>query len=293
MIETNVNFLINPKEVNFKFNQDLFELLHSSVNNSSINFEVFIMDESGKYDCSLDSEVKIHFLKKIFDESIYRLELLTIINIFINFDHRILNSLSQTYYKRTILYNDICKECFEIANNFKSPNLKIKFHRVFLEYLQIGLHGFINDINKMIISNIYSDLILQSEDIDFDNIITKTTNQIDLNELDENKIDKNDNTDQFYTDDQKELILEIFEKLHISKSGKYILGKKGYGSIRGVIELLREENKVPKTNLIILCSSAAKLIGLNVKKIDYSDKVETFKKLTLDHLNSKIVKEKI
>lgn len=89
-------------------------------------------------------------------------------------------------------------------------------------------------------------------------------------------------TDSFKTFvnlEKQDYILKILEDLAITKDGVYNLGDRSKGTIRGVIEALREEHIIPKLSLKRLCDMLANQINLELKsKLDWSTTSDNYKK---------------
>ena len=89
-------------------------------------------------------------------------------------------------------------------------------------------------------------------------------------------------TDSFKTfvnQEKQDYILKILEDLAITKDGVYNLGDRSKGTVRGVIEALREEHIVPKLSLKRLCDIIANQINLELKsKLDWSNTSDDYHK---------------
>lgn len=89
-------------------------------------------------------------------------------------------------------------------------------------------------------------------------------------------------TDSFKTfvnQEKQDYILKILEDLAITKDGVYNLGDRSKGTVRGVIEALREEHIIPKLSLKRLCDIIANQINLELKsKLDWSNTSDDYHK---------------
>ena len=84
---------------------------------------------------------------------------------------------------------------------------------------------------------------------------------------------------------KQEYILKLLEDLSITKQGVYNLGVRTKGSIRGVVEALREENIIPKLSLEKLCSIIAVKINLELKsKLDWSTTSDNYREKTTQYI---------
>lgn len=88
-------------------------------------------------------------------------------------------------------------------------------------------------------------------------------------------------TDSFKTfvnQEKQDYILKILEDLAITRDGVYNLGDRSKGTIRGVVEALREEHIIPKLSLKKLCDMIANKINLELKsKLDWSTTSDNYK----------------
>jgi hypothetical protein len=83
----------------------------------------------------------------------------------------------------------------------------------------------------------------------------------------------------FVNQEKQDYILKILEDLAITKDGVYNLGDRSKGTIRGVIEALREEHIIPKLSLKRLCNIIANQINLELKsKLDWSATSDNYHK---------------
>ena len=93
------------------------------------------------------------------------------------------------------------------------------------------------------------------------------------------KVEETDSFKTFVNQDKQDYILKILEDLAITKDGVYNLGDRSKGTIRGVIEALREEHIIPKLSLKRLCDMVANQINLELKsKLDWSTTSDNYKK---------------
>lgn len=89
-------------------------------------------------------------------------------------------------------------------------------------------------------------------------------------------------TDSFKTfvnQEKQDYVLKILEDLAITKDGAYNLGDRSKGTVRGVIEALREEHIIPKLSLKRLSDIIANQINLELKsKLDWSNTSDDYHK---------------
>jgi hypothetical protein len=91
--------------------------------------------------------------------------------------------------------------------------------------------------------------------------------------------EETDSFKTFVNQEKQDYILKILEDLAITKDGVYNLGDRSKGTIRGVIEALREEHIIPKLSLKRLCDMLANQINLELKsKLDWSTTSDNYKK---------------
>jgi hypothetical protein len=84
-----------------------------------------------------------------------------------------------------------------------------------------------------------------------------------------------------------QFIMQMLEDLQISENGKFILGERKKGSIRGVVEALHEQMIIPQLTLEISCKLIATRIELELQsKLDHSDTVTFYKKRALEYIRN-------
>ncbi|AQS94032.1 hypothetical protein BXQ17_08120 [Polaribacter sp. BM10] len=92
-------------------------------------------------------------------------------------------------------------------------------------------------------------------------------------------VEETDSFKTFVNQEKQDYILKILEDLAITKDGVYNLGDRSKGTIRGVIEALREEHIIPKLSLKKLCDIVANQINLELKsKLDWSNTSDDYHK---------------
>lgn len=91
----------------------------------------------------------------------------------------------------------------------------------------------------------------------------------------------------FVTQEKQDYILKILEDLAITKDGVYNLGDRSKGTVRGVIEALREEHIIPKLSLKRLCDIIANQINLELKsKLDWSNTSDDYHKKAKQYIKN-------
>jgi hypothetical protein len=91
--------------------------------------------------------------------------------------------------------------------------------------------------------------------------------------------EETDSFKTFVNQEKQDYILKILEDLAITKDGVYNLGDRSKGTVRGVIEALRDEHIIPKLSLKRLCDMVANQINLELKsKLDWSTTSDNYKK---------------
>ena len=93
------------------------------------------------------------------------------------------------------------------------------------------------------------------------------------------EVEETDDFKTFVNQEKQDYILKILEDLAITKDGVYNLGDRSKGTVRGVIEALREEHIIPKLSLKRLCDIIANQINLELKsKLDWSNTSDDYHK---------------
>lgn len=91
----------------------------------------------------------------------------------------------------------------------------------------------------------------------------------------------------FVTQEKQDYILKILEDLAITKDGVYNLGDRSKGTVRGVIEALKEEHIIPKLSLKRLCDIIANQINLELKsKLDWSNTSDDYHKKAKQYIKN-------
>lgn len=99
--------------------------------------------------------------------------------------------------------------------------------------------------------------------------------------------EETDSFKTFVTQEKQDYILKILEDLAITKDGVYNLGDRSKGTVRGVIEALREEHIIPKLSLKRLCDIIANQINLELKsKLDWSNTSDDYHKKAKQYIKN-------
>lgn len=87
--------------------------------------------------------------------------------------------------------------------------------------------------------------------------------------------------------EKKDFILQMLEDLSITQNNKSLLSERKKGSIRGIVEALRNENILPQLSIEKLCLIIAEKIGLQLKsKLDFSETSENYRKKTENYIRN-------
>lgn len=99
--------------------------------------------------------------------------------------------------------------------------------------------------------------------------------------------EKEDSFDSIFNVNKQQYILQLLEDLAITKQNQYALGMRAKGSIRGVVEALRDENIIPNQSLDKLCKIIATKINLELKsKLDWSNTSDSYCKKTKEYIKN-------
>lgn len=87
--------------------------------------------------------------------------------------------------------------------------------------------------------------------------------------------------------EKKDFILQMLEDLSITQNNESLLSERKKGSIRGIVEALRNENILPQLSIEKLCLIIAEKIGLQLKsKLDFSETSENYRKKTENYIRN-------
>lgn len=79
--------------------------------------------------------------------------------------------------------------------------------------------------------------------------------------------DNSSNEMKLLSEPEIKLILETLEKLQITKGGRYCLGDRKKSSVRAVLEIMIEKNKIPNHSIKKLCLEVSEIICADIKSL--------------------------